>query len=87
MENKKVLQKNGANEIKPVVTPIDKKDTGNKIPEKVAEKKERKRVKKSSGFVPSSVGVSAVDAVKSRSSKDVRGSSGLANTGTIISYD
>ena len=30
---------------------------------------------------------SAVDAVETNSSKDVRGSSGLANTGTIISYE
>lgn len=30
---------------------------------------------------------SAVDAVKPNASKTVRGSSGLANTGTIISYD
>jgi hypothetical protein len=30
---------------------------------------------------------SAVDAVKANSSRTVRGSSGLANTGTIISYD
>ncbi|MEO7485713.1 MAG: hypothetical protein ABIU77_01375 [Ferruginibacter sp.] len=50
-------------------------------------KKGGKLIKKSTGIVASSVGRSAVDIVKARSSKDVRGSSGLANTGTIISYD
>ena len=57
MENKKVLQKNDVNKIKTGVTPIDKKDARNIMPEKPAEKKQRKRVKKSSGFVPSSVGL------------------------------
>jgi hypothetical protein len=54
---------------------------------KPTEKKQKKAVKKSTGIVPSSVGSSAVYAVKARSSRDVRGGSGLANTGTIISYD
>jgi hypothetical protein len=54
---------------------------------KPTEKKQKKAVKKSTGIVPSSVGSSAVDAVKARSSRDIRGGSGLANTGTIISYD
>ncbi len=54
---------------------------------KPVEKKQKKPTKKSTGIVPSAVGSSAVDAVKARSSKDVRGGSGLANTGTIISYD
>jgi hypothetical protein len=62
-----------------------KKDDINKS--KPAEKKLKKPMKKSSGLVAASAGRSAVDAVKARSSKDVRGSSGLANTGTIISYD
>ncbi len=62
-----------------------KKDGLDKI--KPAEKKQKEQVKKSPGFVAASVGRSAVDAVKAHSSKDVRGSSGLANTGTIISYD
>lgn len=84
MKNKTVLQKEDVNKIKPGVNLIDKKDMKNIVPEKVAEKKP---LKKSSGFVASSVGRSAVDAVKPHSSKDVRGSSGLANTGTIISYD
>ncbi len=87
MKNKTVLQKNDVNKIKPGVNPIDKKDTKNIVPEKVAEKKQKKPLKKSSGFVASSVGRSAVDAVKPHSSRDIRGSSGLANTGTIISYD
>jgi hypothetical protein len=87
MENKKVLQKNSVNKIKPGATPIDKKDTRNIMPEKVAEKKQKKPLKRSSALVAASMGRSAVDAVNARSSKDVRGSSGLANTGTIISYD
>ncbi|MEO7531021.1 MAG: hypothetical protein ABIS69_06405 [Sediminibacterium sp.] len=62
-----------------------KKDAVNKS--KSPEKKQKNPAKKSSGFVASSIGRSAVDAVKAHSSKDVRGSSGLANTGTIISYD
>ncbi len=62
-----------------------KKDDINKS--EPVEKKQKKLVKKSTGVVAASVGSSAVDAVKARSSKDVRGSSGLANTGTIISYD
>ena len=87
MKNKKVLQTNGVNKMKPGVTPIDKKDTKKTMPEKVAEKKQKKPLKKSSGFVPSSIGTSAVDAVDAHSSKDLRASSDIANTGTIISYD
>ncbi len=87
MENKKVLQKNDVNKIKTGVTPIDKKDTRNLMPEKPTQKKQRKRMKKSSALLAASMGRSAVDAVDARSSKEVRGSSGLTNTGTIISYD
>ena len=54
---------------------------------KPSEKKTKKVAKKSSALIAASAGRSAVDAVKAHSSKDVRGSSGLANTGTIISYD
>lgn len=54
---------------------------------KPVQKKQKKAVIKSTGIVPSSVGSSSVDAVKASSSRDVRGGSGLANTGTIISYD
>ncbi len=84
MANKVALQKDNMDKNKSVVNQTGKKSKGNSAPEKIAGKKP---IKKSSGFVPSSVGVSAVDAVMARSSKDVRGSSGLANTGTIISYD
>ncbi|MEO8772676.1 MAG: hypothetical protein ABI402_21450 [Ferruginibacter sp.] len=62
-----------------------KKDAVNKS--KSTENKQKNPAKKSSGFVAAAVGRSAVDAVKANSSKDVRGSSGLANTGTIISYE
>ncbi len=75
MANKKVLQKNSVNKIKSGVTAVDKK---------VAEKKP---LKKSSALLAASMSRSAVDPVNAHSSKDVRGSSGLANTGTIISYD
>ncbi len=87
MANKTELQKDGVNETKPGVNPIDKNDEKNIMPEKVAEKKQKKPSKKSSALLAASLGRSAVDAVKANSSKDVRGSSGLANTGTIISYD
>ncbi len=84
MEKKVALQKDNMDKNKSVVNQTGKKGKENSVPGKIAEKKP---VKKSSGFVPSAVGASAVDAVKGRSSKDVRGSSGLADTGTIISYD
>ena len=87
MENKKVLQKNDVNKIKTGVTPIDKKDARNIMPEKPAEKKQRKRIKISSALLAASMERSVVDAVDTHSSKDVRGSSGLSNTGSIISYD
>jgi hypothetical protein len=57
------------------------------IKNKPADKKTKKVAKKSSALVASSAVRSAVGAVKAHSSRDVRGSSGLANTGTIISYD
>ncbi len=75
MANKKVVQKNTVNKINPSVTPIDKKVSG------------KKPLKKSSALLAASRGRSAVDAVNAHSSRDVRGNSGLANTGTIISYD
>jgi hypothetical protein len=87
MKNKTALQKDDTDKMKPGITSIEKKDTGNILPEKVAEKKQRKRVKKSSALLAASMGRSTVDAVEPHSSKDLRGSSGLANTGTIISYD
>ncbi len=87
MANKKVVQENVVNKMKPITNPIDKKETGNIMPEKVAEKKQKKPSKKSSALLAASKGRSAVDAIDAHSSKDVRGSSGLANTGTIISYD
>jgi predicted RNA-binding protein with PUA domain len=87
MAKKAVLQKDGVNKIKPGVTPIDKNHAKNILPEKVTEKKQPKPLKKSSALVAASMGRSAVGAEDAHSSKDVRGSSGLANTGTIISYD
>ncbi|MEO9003872.1 MAG: hypothetical protein ABI288_04005 [Ginsengibacter sp.] len=87
MKNKTVLKKDSVNKIKPGVNPIDKKDTKNIMSEKVTEEKQKKRVTKSSALLAASMGRSAVDAVDTHASKDVRGSSGLANTGTVISYD
>jgi hypothetical protein len=88
MSNKTVLKENLKPEetkaSKPGVNQIDKK---NIAPDKVAEKKQKKSPKKSSALLAGSMGRSAVDRVKTDSSRDVRGSSGLANTGTIISYD
>jgi hypothetical protein len=87
MSNKITLQEDNMDKNKSVVNQTGEKGQGTSIPGKVSEKKQKKPVKKSHGVVPSSIGESAVDAVKAHSSRDVRGSSGLANTGTIISYD
>lgn len=43
--------------------------------------------KKSSALAAASKGRSAVDAAKHDSNTDVRGSSGLANTGPFVSYN
>ncbi|MEP6749719.1 MAG: hypothetical protein ABJB86_18420 [Bacteroidota bacterium] len=87
MANKTVLQKDSNTKIKTGVNPSDKKDTSNTMPEKVVEKKQKKTLKKSSALLAAAGERSVVNAVNAHSSKDVRGSSGLANTGTIISYD
>ena len=84
MANKTVLKKGSTKESKPSVDQVKKQ---NIAPVKIADKKQKIPTKKSSGIVAAAVGRSAVDAVKGNSSRDVRGSSGLANTGTIISYD
>ncbi len=87
MANKKVVPNSGSNASKTGVNPVEKKNTKNSIPEKVEEKTQKKSQKKSSALLAASKGRSAVDAVNATSSRDVRGNSGLANTGTIISYD
>ena len=84
MANKTVLKKDSTKETKPAVNQVSNK---NIAPDKVPDKKQKTPIKKPSGIVAAAVGRSAVDAVKGNSSRDVRGSSGLANTGTIISYD
>ncbi len=84
MANKTVLKKDSTKDSKPSVNQVNKKSIA---PDKVAEKKQKTPIKKSSGIVAGAVGRSAVNQVKANSSRDVRGSSGLANTGTIISYD
>lgn len=83
MANKTALKKD-TKDTKPTVNPVN---TKNIDADKVAVTKPKKAPKKSSGIVPDAVGRSAVNQVKANSSRDVRGSSGLANTGTIISYD
>ena len=84
MANKTVLKIDSRKESKPTVNQVNKKSIA---PDKVADKKQKIPIKKSSGIVADAVGRSAVNQVKANSSRDVRGSSGLANTGTIISYD
>ena len=84
MSNKTVLKEN----LKPEITKAAKPDVNQKDKKNTApDKKQNKTIKKSSALLAASKGRSAIDAVKAHSSRDVRGSSGLANTGTIISYD
>ncbi|MDQ6758134.1 MAG: hypothetical protein M3004_14525 [Bacteroidota bacterium] len=52
-----------------------------RVPRKI-----KKKIKSSTAAQINAVERSAVGAVRANSSKTVRGSSGLANTGTIISY-
>jgi hypothetical protein len=76
MANKSVSNKASKKESKPGVNEVNKK---NNAPGKIADKKQKTPPKKPSGILAEAVGRS--------SSRDVRGSSGLGNTGTIISYD
>ncbi len=87
MANKVVVPKKSINKVKAGVNPVDKIVPEKLLTEKVSDKKPKKVTKPSTAFDPASIGSSAVDAVKAHSSRDVRGSSGLANTGTIISYE
>jgi hypothetical protein len=84
MANKTVLKTDSTKESKPAVTQVNNK---NITPEKVPTKIKKTPKKKSSALVAASMGGSALDAVKAHSSKDVRGTSGLANTGPFVSYD
>ncbi len=70
------MKKENSNQKKPV-TQIDKK----------AGESTKKTSKKSSALLAASKGSSAVDNVKASSGKDVRGSSGLTNTGPFVSYE
>jgi hypothetical protein len=54
--------------------------------ETVAGAKEKSAPKKSSAIAAAAAGRSAVDRVRPHASRDIRGSSGLGDTGTIISY-
>ena len=84
MSSKTVLKKEVTKT--PAANVIGKSKKENPASDKVANKI-KKPLKKSSVSQIDSIERSAVGAVKARSSRSVRGSSGLANTGTIISYD
>ncbi len=83
MSNKTVLKKKVAGT--PDANMIDKSNKKNTASGKVSKK--TKPLKNSSAAQINATERSAVGAVKANSSRTVRGSSGLANTGTIISYD
>lgn len=84
MANKTVLKKEATSI--PGAKKNNKKKKENPSPDRVS-RKIKKRLKKSSVAQIDAAEGSAVSAVKANSSRTVRGSSGLANTGTIISYD
>jgi hypothetical protein len=84
MSNKTALKKEVTST--PGAKKIDKIMKENPGLEKVV-KKPKKLLKRSSVSQIDSMERSAVGAVKPNSSRTVRGSSGLANTGTIISYE
>jgi hypothetical protein len=84
MSNQTVLKKDSTKDRKPGVNQTNKK---NITPDKVAEKKQKAPTKKSSALLAASVGRSAVNQVKSGSSRDGRGSSGGANVWAVNSYD
>lgn len=86
MESKTALQEE-KNKKTPGIIQIEKKDTGNIMFEKVAEKKQRKRVKISSALLAASLERRAFDAVVAFSSRELIGFSGLENKGTINSSD
>ncbi len=85
------MKKNNSNqkkeELKTSNPSANQKDKKNITPGKIAEKKGEKSPKKSSALLAASKGHSAVDNVKAASGKDVRGSSGLTNTGPFVSYE
>ncbi len=81
MPNKEALKKEAAETAgENLIDKEQKEDIG-------ADKIVKKPKKRSSVLQIDEVERSAVGAVKVDSSRDVRGSNGLANTGTIISYD
>ena len=84
MSNKTELEKEVISA--PDANVINKSGKENTAPDNAA-KKVKKPVKKSSVEQIDAAEGSALGAVKANSSRTVRGSSGLANTGTIISYD
>lgn len=83
MSNKTVLKKEVTS--KPGANMIDKSKKENPEPEMA--KKTKKPLKKSSVSQIDAIERSAVSAVNANSSRTMRGSSDIANTGTIISYE
>ncbi|HEY5370871.1 MAG TPA: hypothetical protein VIJ75_17945 [Hanamia sp.] len=84
MSNKTVLKKEVTGT--PGVNMIDKSKKENPTPDKVT-KKIKKPLKKSSVLQIDAAERGAVGAVNANSSRTMRASSDIANTGTIISYD
>jgi hypothetical protein len=69
------IKKDNATESKDKEQPVQQKETI------------KKKKKHSSALLAASMGRSAMDRVRGHSSTDTRGTSGLANTGTIITYE
>lgn len=80
MANKTEFNKKEPNKSQPA-----EKDGKNVSPDKNAKKKSG--AKKSSAVTAATMGRSAVDHMKPDASRDVRGSSGIANTGPFVSYE
>ena len=77
-------QKKAVKASKSASNPTDNKVTENSKSGNGTGKKQKKN---SSALIAASKGRSAVDSVKSSSNRDVRGSSGLSNTGPFVSYE
>ena len=65
----------------------DKKALADPLTKSDSVNKKVKPLRKSSALKAASMGRSAVNAVKGSSSSDVNGSSGLSNTGPVVSYE
>lgn len=63
------------------------KEEKNSTPGKIADKKKGAKPLKSSALVAASLGRSAVDAVQPTAGTDVKGTSGLTNSGPVVNYE